>query len=112
MTVEKIASAFNMEIAAGNRGLNKTVTDVYCCDLLSFAMSKAPEESAWITVIGNVNVIAVASLADVACIVMADGSAPDAAAIDKANEHSIAILKTKESAFHIGKKIFDMLIVK
>ena len=91
MTVEKIASAFNMEIVAGSQGIDKVIADVYCCDLLSFAMSKAPESSAWITVMGNVNVIAVASLADVACIIMADGATPDKNAIEKANEHSIPI---------------------
>ena len=109
MTVEKIASDLNMEVAAGESGLGKEVTEVYCCDLLSFAMSKAPEGSAWITVMGNVNVIAVASLADVTCIIMADGALPDKNAIEKANEHSIPVLKTKESAFHIGRKIFDMI---
>jgi len=106
MTVEKIASDFNMEIMAGQGGLGNEITGIYCCDLLSFAMSKAPESSAWITVMNNVNVVAVASLTDVACIIMAEGAMPDSNAIDKANEHGIPILTTKEAAFHIGRHIY------
>ena len=109
MTAKDIASAFNMEIAAGNGGIDNEITEVYCCDLLSFAMSKAPEGSAWLTVMNNVNVVAVASLADVACIIMAEGALPDASAIAKANEHSIPILTTKEPAFHIGRQIYDKM---
>ena len=50
----------------------REVTRVFCCDLLSIAMSRAPSDSVWVTVMGNKNTVAVASLADVACIVLAD----------------------------------------
>ena len=36
-------------------------------------MSKAPENGAWVTVMGNKNTLAVASLADVSCIILAEG---------------------------------------
>ena len=47
------------------------ITKVFCCDLLSIAMGKAPQGSAWVTVMANVNTLAVASLTDVACIIIA-----------------------------------------
>ena len=50
---------------------SRTISKIFCCDLLSIAMSKAPAESAWVTVMGNKNTIAVASLTDVSCIILA-----------------------------------------
>ena len=47
------------------RGITKT----FCCDLLSIAMGRAPEGCAWVTVMGNMNTLAVASLADAACVI-------------------------------------------
>ena len=55
----------------GNASLE--IAKVFCCDLLSIAMSKAPENGAWVTVMGNKNTLAVASLADVSCIILAEG---------------------------------------
>ena len=50
-----------------------SIANVYCCDLLSNAMIKAPKESAWVTVIANTNTLAVAEYAEVSCIVLAEG---------------------------------------
>ena len=53
--------------------MHPKIAKVFCCDLLSIAMSKAPENGAWVTVMGNKNTLAVASLADVSCIILAEG---------------------------------------
>ena len=55
----------------------REVTRVFCCDLLSIAMGRAPADCAWVTVMGNMNTLAVASLADVSCVVLAEGTALD-----------------------------------
>ena len=55
----------------------RSISKVFCCDLLSIAMGKAPSDSVWVTVMGNKNTLAVASLADVACIVLAEGVSLD-----------------------------------
>ena len=53
---------------------DRDITKVFCCDLLSIAMGKAPGDSAWVTVMGNRNTLAVASLADVSCVILAEGA--------------------------------------
>lgn len=70
------------------------ITGVFCCDLLSIAMGKAPSGSAWVTVMANVNTLAVASLTDVACIILAEGVTFDSSLIEKAKEEGIAVYKT------------------
>ena len=109
MNVSNTAEKCGFEIVAGEEALTRDITGVYCCDLLSFAMGRAPEDSAWITVMGNMNSVAVASLADVACIVLCDGVRPDAEMMKKAAQEDIAILCSGLPAFETGKMIFDTL---
>ncbi len=87
------------------RGEEKEIETVYCADLLSWAMSRAPADSAWCTVMGNVNAVAVASLADVAVLVLCEGAVLDEDAKSKAEEKGINIAKTTLSAFDAGVKI-------
>ncbi|MCR4647508.1 MAG: hypothetical protein K5776_00350 [Lachnospiraceae bacterium] len=75
------------------------ITKVFCCDLLSIAMGKAPAGSAWVTVMANVNTLAVATLTDVACIILAEGVSLENDLIEKAKEEGIAVLKTDLSIF-------------
>ncbi len=55
----------------------RELSRVFCCDLLSIAMGKAPADGVWVTVMGNRNTLAVASLTDTACIVLAEGVSLD-----------------------------------
>ena len=50
----------------------REIGGVYIGDLLSWVMGRAKENDAWITIMSNINVAAVASLADVACVVLAE----------------------------------------
>ena len=55
----------------------------YAGDLLSWVMGRAPADCAWVTVMSNVNVVAVASLADVGCVILAENAELDEAALEK-----------------------------
>lgn len=83
----------------------RKISKVFCCDLLSIAMSKAPADSVWVTVMGNKNTLAVASLADVACIILAEGVRPDANLTEKAKEEQIAVLTTDLPVFDVALRI-------
>ena len=50
----------------------RNIDGVYIGDLLSWVMGRAKESDAWITIMSNVNTAAVASLADVSCIILAE----------------------------------------
>jgi hypothetical protein len=78
------------------------ITSVYCGDLLSIVMSKAPAECAWVTVMGNVNSIAVAVLAEISVIILAENAAIDPVALAKAQEEGINVYKTTLPVFESG----------
>lgn len=86
---------------------DREITKIFCCDLLSIAMSKAPAGSVWVTVMGNRNTLAVASLADAACIVLAESVSLDEGTLAKAEEEGIAVLSTELPIFDIALEIHE-----
>ena len=88
-----------------NGAPDNEVTGTYCCDLLSIVMGRAPAGCAWVTVMGNMNSVAVASLAEIGAIILADGVKPDANAIKRAEENGINIYLSEEPVFDTALKI-------
>ena len=88
---------------------DREVTDCYIGDLLSWVMGRAPADSAWLTVMGNINSIAVATLADVSCIILVENAALDAEARAKAEMHGVTILQTEENSYKLAVKISELL---
>ena len=86
---------------------NREISRVFCCDLLSVAMGKAPANGVWVTVMGNRNTLAVASLTDTACIVLAEGVSLDDGTLEKAAEEGIAVLSTDLPVFDAALKIYQ-----
>ena len=109
MTVEQLSQALGLKVLCGGEPLSRQVESVYSCDLLSFVMGRAPADSAWVTVMGNVNAMAVALLADVACVVLAEGAALDEQAAQKAAENGIAVLASKQPVFDTALAIHEAL---
>ena len=66
----------------------REISRIFCCDLLSIAMSRAPADGVWVTVMGNRNTLAVASLTDTACVVLAEGTVLDEGTLSKAGRRA------------------------
>lgn len=108
MTVQTLIDSglFNT-VVPGNT--DKEISKVFCCDLLSIAMSKAPENGAWVTVMGNKNTLAVASLTDISCIILAEGIQFQEEELACAKNEQIAVLVTEMPIFDAGLKIQELL---
>lgn len=78
-----------------SEGEDREITSVYCGDLLSIVMGRAPADSAWVTMMGNVNAVAVAVLADTACIIVAEGLTVDSVAVEKAKSQGVWLLQSQ-----------------
>ena len=98
MTVKELVSALNLEICA-LPAPDRTVTGAYVGELLSWVMGRAEADCAWVTIMSNTNVLAVATLADVACVILAEGVVPDDQLIATANDKGINILLSKENSY-------------
>lgn len=89
--------------------LDRPITTPFCCDLLSIAMGRAPAGCAWVTVMGNMNTLAVATLTEAACVILAEGAALDAVAVKKAVEQEITVLSTDLPIFEAALRVHQLL---
>lgn len=87
----------------------REIFGVYIGDLLSWVMGRAKADDAWITIMSNINIVAVASLADVACIILAEGVQLERAVLETAKSKGINILSCSLPAFEISKTFFEKL---
>lgn len=99
----------SLKLLAGEDGLHKEVTGCYIGDLLSWVMGRAAGGDAWLTIIGNVNAIAVAALADTSCIILTENSYLDKEAAQKADQQGIAVLSCTYSSYKAAVRIHELL---
>lgn len=108
MTVKDFAERLELKtLVEGD--MEREITGCYIGDLLSWVMGRAPEDSAWLTVMGNINSIAVATLADVSCIVLVENAALDENAKAKAEMHGVTILLSQENSYHLAVSLHRLL---
>ena len=81
---------------------NKVVKGAYCGDLLSWVMTRLSENFAWVTIMGNINSVAVASLSDASCIILTENAEVSEELINKANSEGINLFRTNKSTFEIS----------
>ncbi len=108
MNVKELCEKLSVKCEVGEEGLENEITDCYIGDLLSLAMARVKEGTVWVTIQTNINIAAVASLGDAACVIIADGFAPDINTAKKAKAEGIPILVTEMSAYEIAKKLAEI----
>ena len=89
---------------------DREVRDVYIGDLLSWVMGRAPADSAWITIMSNINICAVATLADTACVILAEGVTPDPPALEAARTKGINILTSDKTSYAVAASLAALSI--
>ena len=77
----------------------REISGVYIGDLLSWVMGKAKSGDAWITIMSNVNVLAVATLTDCACVVLSEGVELCGEILETAKQKGINIIYTSKSSY-------------
>ena len=109
MTVAELLDKNIFKVVNNEGDTDKAITVPFCCDLLSIAMSKAPAGAAWVTVMGNINTIAVASLTETAVVILAEGIVLDDAVAAKAKEQGIIVLATEKPVYETARQIETLL---
>lgn len=107
--MKSLALAEKLNLKIFNKGEDREITSVYCCDLLSIVMGRGKADSAWVTVMGNINSAAVAVLVDIGVIVLAENTNPDENLLKKAADENITILGSDEPIFETALKIYEEL---
>ncbi len=104
MTVRELASAMDLKTITMPNG-EKTVQGAYIGDLLSWVMGRANCGNVWITIMSNLNIVAVATLADVSCILLAEGVSLDDSVLKTAEGKGVNILASDNPAYELAAKL-------
>ena len=88
---------------------SREINGGYCGDLLSWVMGRAEEGNLWFTIMGNLNAVAVASLVDVAAIVLCDGVTLEETVLQKAKEEGINIYATELPVYAAATRFFGYI---
>jgi predicted transcriptional regulator len=109
MQVTDIIAILNLKIFGGSQGIDHEITGGYTSDLLSDVMGHADAGKIWITLQTHKNVIAIASLKELAAVILIKGMQPDADMLAQAEEEGIPVLGTNDQAFETTGKLFNLL---
>ena len=108
MTVEKLIEKLSLK-SLSLPEKEREITGGYTGDLLSWVMGNAKSGDVWITIMSNINIVAVASLTDVACIILAENVEVDEKTVTTAESRGINILSSKLSAFELAHKVSRLI---
>lgn len=109
MKVSDIIKSLGLELICGQSGVSREVTGGYVSDLLSDVMGNSREGQVWITLQTHKNVMAIASLKDLAAVIMVKGFRPDDDTVKQSEEEGVPVLVTTENTFEIAGKLYELL---
>ncbi len=107
MTVTQLQAALSLTPIALPVG-DREVEGVYVGDLLSWVMGRAQSGNVWLTIMSNLNIVAVATLSDVSCILLCEGVTLDESVKNTAEAKGINIFTTDMTAYEVAKKLAEL----
>lgn len=111
MIVSEFAQRLSLEPIC-TPDLSRRVEGAYTGDLLSWVMTRLKSDWVWVTIMDNVNVVAVASLSDASCVILCENAEPAAEVVEKALSQGINMFRTEKSTFQISYEIGAILYGK
>lgn len=92
-----------------NNASDRKVSSGYCCDMLSWVMSRLERDACWFTILSSMNVVAVASLTDCPLVIITEGVHVDEAVVKKAIEENICLCSTNMDTYKSVSQLAALL---
>lgn len=108
MKLNELKNKLNLSVLTQG-DMETECTGCYSGDLLSWVMSKAMSGDIWLTVMGNINAVAVSVLCDCACIILTENAALDDEARLKAEMQGVTIFRSDKNAYELSVEIGKLL---
>lgn len=109
MRIKEIIKEEPFQLVNEGENPEREISGCFCCDLLSMVIGRAPKDSVWVTVIGNENTIAAAILAEVSCVVLAEGTKLNESGRMRAKEYGVTILESELPVFQTTLLLHERL---
>ena len=108
MTIREVVDSSQLQILACPEGLDKEITGGYASDLLSDVIAHTRAGNLWVTMQTHRNIIAVATLKELAAVVLVNGRTPDPETLEKAREEKVIVLGSRLPAFELVGRLYQM----
>ena len=109
MKVRELVEKLNLKVLSGESGLDRDIDGCYVSDLLSDVMGNAEMGNVWVTLQTHKNVMAIASLKELACVILVKNLMPSDDTIEQSNEEGIPFLSTDMQTYETVGKIYQLL---
>jgi len=109
MKVSELVEKLGLTVYSGQNGLDREINGGYVSDLLSDVMGNATEGEVWITLQVHQNVMAIASLKDLAAVILVNGLKPHENTVRHSDDENIPVLGTDNSTFDISGKLYQLI---
>jgi hypothetical protein len=104
----ELVAKLNLNVRSARDSLQREVTGGYASDLLSDVLAHSKEGNIWITLQIHQNIVAVASMKDLAGIILVNGREPEPETIEKAEAENIAIMVSQMPTFELVGRLYSL----
>lgn len=108
MKLAELVDKLNLEVRSAKDRLDSEVTGGYASDLLSDVIGNSSEGNVWVTLQIHQNIVAVASMKDLAGIILVNAREPEEDTVQKAETESIPLMVSKLSAFELVGRLYGL----
>ena len=107
MTIKDLLPRIEGTLLTENSDLSRDISTGYACDLLSWVMARGQPGMAWVTAQLHLNVIAVAALHEMSCVILPEELRMDEGALSKAQEEGIAVISSPLNAYALCARMAE-----
>jgi hypothetical protein len=108
MDLQELINSLSLEVKTPELNLHREVTGGYVSDLLSDVIGNAHKGTIWVTLQIHLNIVAVASLKELAGIILINNRSPDADTLKRANAENVPVMTSTLPAFELVGKLYAL----
>ena len=108
MNLKVLVSELRLKVRTGKDLLDREITRGYASDLMSDVIANAQAGDIWITLQVHINVVAIASMREIAAIILTHNRQPLPETEKKAREEEVPILISDLPAFELVGRLYSL----
>ncbi len=111
MKLTELIQKLNLSVRSAKGSLEREVTGGYASDLLSDVLANSKEGNIWITLQIHQNIVGVASMKDIAGIILVNNREPEPETLEKAEAERVPIMVSEMPTFELIGMLYSLGIV-
>jgi hypothetical protein len=108
LKITELIQKLNLTVKSAKGNLEREVTGGYASDLLSDVLANSEEGNLWITLQLHHNIVGVASMKDLAGIILVNGREPEPQTVEKADAENIPVMVSELPTFELVGKLYNL----